>query len=163
MYCQRLLWRADRLRNFDPKRFTRRGEDRVILLLRSIAETANGPKALTLPVMRGVSSCLHDAWTNRGLEWLEAMDKVPLLDILSTLQGLGLEEHLATAIGFRLRQILGSPFAPPAKPKKPARRMEKPTETWSVRKADRARAKQRSAAKCVVSWAGAVRALEIGR
>lgn len=50
MYLQRVLWRADLLRSIDPKRFTDRGEDRVILLLRSIAETTNGTEALTLPI-----------------------------------------------------------------------------------------------------------------
>jgi hypothetical protein len=66
---------------------------------------------------------------------------------LATLQGLGLEEHLDRAIRFRLTQILGSPFAPVAKPKKPARRMVKPPivsqSTWdemlAVRTADRRR------------------------
>jgi hypothetical protein len=41
------------------------------MLLRSIFETTNGIAALTLPVLKGVSSCLHyDAWKNRGLEFL---------------------------------------------------------------------------------------------
>jgi hypothetical protein len=85
------------------------------------------------------------------------MDKVPLLEIQATLQGLGLEEHLAAAIRFKLRQILGSPFAPsPAKPKKPPRRMEKPPtisqsvwdEVTAMRKADRQRReKNRRAAR----------------
>ena len=144
-YLQRLLCRTDRLRKFDPKRFPRRGEDQVIMLLRSIAETANGPKALTLPLIKGVSSCLHDAWTNRGLEWLEAMDQVPLLEIHATLQGLGLAEHLDEAVRWRLTQILGSPFAPPTK--KPARKMVKPPtvsqpvwdEVIAMQKADRRR------------------------
>ena len=58
------------------------------MLLRSIFETTNGIAALTLPVMNGVSSVLHyDAWKNRGLELLEAMDRVPLLEIHATLQG----------------------------------------------------------------------------
>jgi hypothetical protein len=43
--------------------------------LRSIAETTNGTEALTLLIMKVVSSCLHhDAWSNRGLALLEAMD-----------------------------------------------------------------------------------------
>jgi hypothetical protein len=39
MYLQRILWRADQLRKFDPKRFAVPNDDRVISLLRSITET----------------------------------------------------------------------------------------------------------------------------
>jgi hypothetical protein len=115
--------RKEFVTRLDPKRFTIRGADRVILLLRSIAETTNGAEALTLPIMRAVYSCLHhDRWTNRGLAWLEALDRVPLLEIWRTLSDLGLQDHLDDALRWRLTQILGSPFAPqPAKLKKPAR------------------------------------------
>jgi hypothetical protein len=148
MYLQRTLWRADSLCNFDPKRFTVRGEDRVILLLRSIAETTNGTEALTLPIMKAVSSCLYDAWTDRGLAWLEALDRVPLLEILRTLSDLGLQNRLEDALRWKLTQILGAPFKPqPAKPKKPARKIEKPPtvsqapadEVMEMEKADRRR------------------------
>jgi hypothetical protein len=118
-----MLWRTDRLHDIDPHRFKTRGEDQVIMLLRSIFETTNGIAALTLPVMNGVSSVLHyDAWKNRGLELLEAMDRVPLFEIHATLQGLGLAEQLDKAIRYRLTQILGSPFAPPASPRNPPAR-----------------------------------------
>ena len=63
------------------------------------------------------------------------LNSAPLVEIHSTLQSLGLAEHLNKAIRWRLTQILGSPFAQPAKPKKLPRRMEKPAEisqvTWS--------------------------------
>jgi hypothetical protein len=96
--------------------------------LRSIAETTNGTEALTLLIMKVVSSCLHhDAWSNRGLALLEAMDRVPLLEVLRTLSDFGLQDRLEDALRWRLTQILGSPFAPqPAKLKKPARKMVKP-------------------------------------
>lgn len=148
IYLQRILWRADLLCSFDPGRFSIRGVDRVILLLRSIAETTNGPEALTLPIMRAVSFCLHDGWTNRGLAWLEALDRVPLLEILRTLNDLGLQDHLEDALRWRLTQILGSPFAPqPVKLKKRAPKMVKPPTvsqaTWDevmeMKKADRRR------------------------
>jgi hypothetical protein len=155
MYCQRILWRADWLRSLDPKRFPAGGGDRVIILLRSIFETANGADALTLPILKAVSGCMYDGWTDRGLAWLEAMDRVPLLEIQTTLQGLGLDETLDKAIRFRLTQILGSPFAPSAKPKKPAGKV-KPLRvsqaTWDgmlqLRKADRRRSElKRKAAR----------------
>lgn len=124
MYLQRILHRADRLRQFDPKRFNARGDERVILLLRSIAETTNGTAALTLPVIRAVDLCLHEAWTIRGLELLEAMDRVPLLEIRAALKGFGLQDHLDKAIEQKLTDILGPPIAPQpqTKPKKPARK-----------------------------------------
>ena len=68
------------------------------MLLRSIAESANGAEALTLPIIRAVSGCLYDRWTDRGLEWLEAMDAVPLLGIFQTLSDLGLQDRLEDAI-----------------------------------------------------------------
>lgn len=118
MHLQRILWRGDLLHSFDPRRFTAtRGDDRVVLIVRSIAETTNGPSALTPPIMRAVDDCLADGWMNRGLEFLEAMDRVPLLEIQSTLAGFGLEAHLHTAIGWKLREILGSPIVQPKKPK----------------------------------------------
>jgi hypothetical protein len=148
MFLQRILWRSDCLCSFDPKRFTDRGDARIILLLRSIAETTNGTEALTLPIMRAVYSCLHDAWTDRGLAWLEALDGVPLLGILRTLTDLGLQDRLEDALRWKLTQILGSPFKPqPAKPKKPARKMVKPPtvsqtiwdEVMEMKKTDRRR------------------------
>lgn len=146
-YLQRILWRNDQLHRCDPRRFPARGEDQVVMLLRSIAETANGAEALTLPILKAVSGCMFDRWTDRGLVWLEAMDTVPLLGILRTLRDLGLQDRLEEALRWRLRQILGSPFAPPAKPKKPTRKIVKPTSvsqsTWdeviAMQKVDRRR------------------------
>jgi len=145
LYCQRILWRTDRLRKLDRKRFPVRGEDQIILLLRSVFETANGAGALTLPILRAVSGCMYDRWTDRGLAWLEAMDAVPLLGIFQTLRDLGLQDRLEDAIRFKLTQILGSPFSPPAK--EPTRKMVKPPTvsqaTWDemlqLRKDDRRR------------------------
>lgn len=53
MYLQRILWRTDRLRDIDPRRFRARGEDQIIPLLRAIFETTNGIAALTLPDHEG--------------------------------------------------------------------------------------------------------------
>jgi hypothetical protein len=86
LFLQRIIHRSDMLRRVDPKRFgTANGDAQVILLLRLIAESANGPEALTLPILGAVSSCLHEGWINRGLEFFKAMDQVPLLQILATL------------------------------------------------------------------------------
>ncbi len=156
MYLQRVLWRSDRLRKYDPKRFTVRGEDQAVLLLRSNAETTNGIAALRLPIMMAVSACLRDAWTGRGLEFLEDMDKVPLLEIQATLQGFGLEEQLDHAINWKLTEILGPPIVPQQPTKPGPRLMKKPPtvsqRTWdevcTMRKDDRTRReKKRKAAK----------------
>jgi hypothetical protein len=39
----------------------------VTMLLRSIAETANGAEALTVPVIQAVSGCMHQAWTDKEI------------------------------------------------------------------------------------------------
>jgi hypothetical protein len=65
----------------------------------------------------GTSSlCLHQAWTDEGLEWLEAMDQVPLLEMQTTPRSLCLERHLAAAIRHRPVEILGPPIAQAARP-----------------------------------------------
>jgi hypothetical protein len=135
LYLQHVMCRAERLRRLDAKRFANDGDARVILILRSIAETANGTEALILPVMQAVACCMHEAWTDRGLEWLEALDKVPLLEIQSTLQSVGLERHLPEAIRYRLTQILGAPVVAKPEPKKPAKKTARsacvPESAWN--------------------------------
>ena len=132
---QKTLQRCDSLRSVDPKRFPEDGDGVVTMLLRSIAESSNGPSALTLPIIDAVRSCMHDAWTNRGLAWLEAMDQVPLVRTYQELCRLGVEKHLGDAIRHMLTQILGPPVAPaPPKPKPAPKKMVKPqgvsAATW---------------------------------
>jgi len=151
LYLQRVMYRADFLRRFDPKRFANAdGDAQAIMILRSIAETANGLDALTLPIIQAVSDCMHEAWTSRGLEWLAALDNVPLFDIHRTLNGFGLADRLSDAVRFRLMKILGPPTMPQPKPKKPTRKPVKPSsvsqEIWNdviaLRKKDRQRREQ---------------------
>jgi len=118
MFLQRKIWRADQLRKYDPKRFTTRGEDQVVILLRSIAETTNGLTALKLSIMQALSSCLHEAWTSQGLKYLDAMDAVKLVEIETNLRSYGLEDHLGAAIQWRLTEILGRPTAAKPVPKR---------------------------------------------
>jgi hypothetical protein len=109
-----------------------------LLLLRSIAESANGPDALTPPIIRGVDCCMYRAWTDKGLGWLEALDRVPLLDTQARLRDLGLEGHLSDAIRHKLTQILGPHFVPQPKPKpkRVRKKQEKPAglseESWNL-------------------------------
>ncbi|WP_027554541.1 hypothetical protein [Bradyrhizobium sp. Cp5.3] len=127
LYLQLIMCRSDMLRRADPKRFAAvDGVAHVILILRSIAETTNGHEALRVLIIQALSSCMHKAWTDRGLDWLSAMDEVPLLEIQQTLRGLGLEDQLANAIRWRLIQLLGSPALPKPKPKPKPKTWEKP-------------------------------------
>jgi hypothetical protein len=113
------------LHDFDPKRFSN-GDD-VVLLLRTIAESTNGPGALTLPIVKAVSSCMKPAWTDLGLRWLEAMDAIDLVGLHTTLTDLALEDQLGRVLYRRLEEILGPPVAKPQpKPKPKPKTKEKP-------------------------------------
>jgi hypothetical protein len=115
---QRRLRRSDMLRSMG---ICANGEADIVLLLRTINESANGAAALTLPVIAAVSSCMSKAWTSLGLRWIEVFDGIPLLALLQNVRDLGLEEHFSTALRHRLTQILG----PPVAPKPPRRRRDR--------------------------------------
>jgi hypothetical protein len=61
----------------------RRGEGHVIMLLRTLMESENNRMALVEPVIRAVSNVMlaRPDWPNKGLEWLEAFDKIDLCDL----------------------------------------------------------------------------------
>ena len=54
---------------------------RIIFIIRAITESTGNEGALIGPVVRAVSSCLTPEIIDRGLEIIEAMDKIPLLSI----------------------------------------------------------------------------------
>lgn len=58
----------------------RHGEGHLILLLRTITESARNRMALVEPVIRAVSSVMlaRPDWPNKGLAWLEAFDEIDL-------------------------------------------------------------------------------------
>lgn len=58
----------------------RHGEGHVILLLRTIMESARNRMALVEPVIRAVSNVMlaRPDWPDKGLEWLEAFDDIDL-------------------------------------------------------------------------------------
>jgi hypothetical protein len=146
MHLQRRIWRTDKLRDFYPDRFSARGEDDVVLTLRSIAETTNGCEALTLPIIRGVSSCTHEAWVNSGA-WFEALDEVPLLETLKVLRIFGIEDQLERVLRGKLEEILGPPVASAPKKKPPAKMVKPETvtaETWADVMAMHKEAKRRT-------------------
>jgi hypothetical protein len=119
LFLQRIIRTHDALRAFDPNRFTSRGEDDVVVILRVVAESSNGPAALTLPILRAVSGCMQDAWI--GLRLIEAYDAIDLVGLHATLRDLGLEDQLERALRRKLEAILGRPELPsvPTKPPRP--------------------------------------------
>ncbi|MFH0303503.1 hypothetical protein AAFX91_41680 [Bradyrhizobium sp. 31Argb] len=152
--------RSDRLHATDAKLFPETGTDHVVMLVRSIAESTNGPAALTVPILRAVSSCTEPLWVERGSEWLEALDEIPLLELEARIRALDLADDIAplveAAIYRRLHRTLGSPLPPPPpKPKKakPVKPDHISQESWDDaiemqkarrREADRRRRKAKS-------------------
>lgn len=121
LYLQKILQRCDRLRLFDPKRFTAIGDEQVTLLLRTVFESTNGATALTLPILDAVSNCARPAWVNRGLAWIEAFDNIDLVTLHATLSNLGVADQLGRAVYVKLEATLGPPtVAAAAKPVKTA-------------------------------------------
>jgi len=117
------LCRCDRLRSIDAKRFPAKGEEQITILLRTVFESSNGATALTSPILRAVSICMLPQWVDRGLEWIEAFDRIDLVGLRATLSELGLEDQLDRVLRRKLEEILGAPKAaaiqkkPPARPK----------------------------------------------
>ncbi|WFU40166.1 hypothetical protein QA640_39155 [Bradyrhizobium sp. CB82] len=116
---QTLLRRYDLLRGIDPKRFTAKGEEQVTLLLRTVFESSNGAAALTVPILRAVSGCMHKTWVEKGLAFIEAYDRIHLVGLHGMLTDLGLEDQLERVLRHKLKEILGSPLAPAAPKKTP--------------------------------------------
>jgi hypothetical protein len=93
------------------------------LLLRTIIESTNGPEALVEPIVSAVSLCMRPEWTKKGLAWIEAFDRIPLVSLLQTMRDLFGEkdarQHLETVIRRKLYAILQAATAKPAKAKLP--------------------------------------------
>jgi hypothetical protein len=97
----------------------------ITLLLRTILESEGNGDALIEPVVSAVGLCMRPIWIRRGLEWIAAFDRIPLVEILNKLRELDLfpedelQHHFAIGIGRRLWRIFGPdvvPAAPKAKP-----------------------------------------------
>jgi hypothetical protein len=107
LYLQRMLRRYDVLRAFDGQRFTAAGEQEATLLLRLVAESTNGPAALTAPILRAMDGC-HKPWVERTSELFEAFDATDLVKLHDDLVGLGLEDQLERTLRRKLEGILGA-------------------------------------------------------
>lgn len=98
------------------------GRGHVTLLIRTITESEGNEGALIAPVVDAVNSAMRPQWTARGIEWLEAFDRITLLSILETMRSLQIfrEQSLGTYLGFAVANRLWSIFGPdvvPAAPK----------------------------------------------
>jgi hypothetical protein len=151
MYLQRRFRIFDVLRSNDPRRFTSSGEGEVTVLLRVVSESTNGAAALTLPILRAVSACMHEVWIAQGLRLIVAFDEVGLVALHAQLRDLGLEDQLERALRTKLTLILGPPHTPPAEPvkakprKKSARPHNVSEAAWSAALAIRRERKNRAA------------------
>lgn len=71
--------------------------------------------------MSTVNAVMRPEWISRGLAFIEAFDKLPLMKIVETMRGLDLfsEKSLSNYLGMVLRNKLEPMFAPPPRPLKP--------------------------------------------
>ncbi|WP_298876818.1 hypothetical protein [uncultured Bradyrhizobium sp.] len=117
---QKMLYRRDR---YDGGT----GAQHVTLLIRTILESDGNENALIEPIVSAVSMSMRPEWTDRGLAFIEAFDRLPLVQILETMRGLDVfsEKNLSTYLGMVLTNKLAKVFAPPPAPPK-ARRASPP-------------------------------------
>jgi hypothetical protein len=95
----------------------RRGEQHVLLLLRTIIESEGNGNALVEPIVSAVSSVIVDRpqWTDKGLAWIEAFDTLDLNGLVATMRGLdlfketSLAKYLSWSIDNKLRKIFELP------------------------------------------------------
>jgi hypothetical protein len=124
---QRYLYRRNRYgAAFHGDDFGSDGRGFITLLLRTILESEGNGDALIEPVVSAVASSMRTIWIRRGIEWIAAFDRIPLVDILNRLRELDLfpenelQHHYAIGIERRLWRIFGPDVVPAApKPKKP--------------------------------------------
>jgi hypothetical protein len=106
----------------------RHGAPHVTLLIRTIIESEGNANALVEPVIGAVSSVMifHSKWPNRGLEWIEAFDNVPLAALLQTMRDLDVFQpseighYYFMVLRNRLRKVFDPPELPKVKPPRKA-------------------------------------------
>jgi hypothetical protein len=104
------------------------GRGHITLLIRTILESENNADALVEPIVSAVSSCMRPAWTDLGLRWIEAFDKIPLTAILQQMRGLNLfsENSIAHYYSVALQNKLAAILEPTARPATKPQRERKP-------------------------------------
>jgi hypothetical protein len=119
----------------------RRGEQHVLLLLRTIIESEGNQNALVEPIVSAVSSAIadHPKWTDKGLAWIEAFDTLDLNGLVATMRGLdlfketSLAKYLSWVISNKLRKIfeLAAPLSPPKPGPKTGRKHNRNTPRYN--------------------------------
>ena len=100
----------------------RRGEQHVVMLVRTIIESEGNESALVEPVVSAVAMVISDfpKWTDKGLAWIQAFDALDLNGLVATMRGLdlfketSLPQYLSWVICNKLRKVFEAPAAPPA-------------------------------------------------
>lgn len=90
------------------------GRGHLTLLIRTITESEGNEGALIEPVVCAVSSATRPEWCRKGLDWIAAFDRIPLLSLLETMKSLQIfrEQSLGTYLGFAVANRLWSIFGP---------------------------------------------------
>jgi len=97
------------------KIFKRHGQGHLIMVLRTITESAGNQRALKSPIILAISDLLRTqpAWADRGLAWIEAFDDIDLNALMKQAQAnrraVPLREAICTQLFERLSTALGSP------------------------------------------------------
>jgi hypothetical protein len=116
------------------------GRGHITLLLRTIIESENNQDALVEPIVSAVSSCMRPEWTDRGLEWIQCFDSIPLKSMLNTLRDLfgehDLSEYYCVALRRKIAAILEPVQGAPQEQKK-AKPPPKPPQFDDPNPADR--------------------------
>jgi hypothetical protein len=112
---QRILYRQ--------KHFGGDARGRVIFIIRCITESSGNEGALIGPIVSAVSSCVTPELTDRGLELIEAFDRISLLAILETMRGLDLfgEKSIGHYLGIILHNKLAAILKPAVSKPAPVR------------------------------------------
>lgn len=131
LYFQRSLYVSDHL--------GLGGREKIILLIRTILESEGNEDALIEPIVHAVSFCMKKEWTDLGLAWIEAFDKIKLTEVLRTMRSLDLfaEKNLSYYLGISLRNKLWPILEPLVrKPAPPVRAKRKSPKSAKRRPAD---------------------------
>ena len=120
LFCRWLYRRQKFAETFRNERYG--AEEQIVLVCRAILESDGNGNALIEPIASAVSLCMRPEWTSKGVAWIDAFDKIPLLGTLKTLVDLFGEkaaaEHLKEVLRRKLWRIFGPDVVPAAKPVK---------------------------------------------
>ena len=97
------------------------GRGHLTLLIRTVVESEGNEGALIPPVISAVNSAMRPEWTAKGMQWIEAFDKIPLLSILDNMRSLELfrESSLGEYLGVSIQNRLWKAFGPDKIPQPP--------------------------------------------